>query len=484
MMDIVIKGGRVVTPDGDAELDVGISGEKIVAISAPNQLPTDGARVLDVQGKIVVPGGIEPHAHIGPRPEAPDQAVASQAGAAETTRGVVFGGVTTIFDFCTQRSGVGVMQAIEERSEVWKGQSYIDYSFHITLRGDFPSSVLGEIPEAIQEGFTSTKTFITDHTPIGLSMFARLSIGELWAVFQAVHRAGGVAMVHSEDYDIVSYMYRTMKEDGTRAGKANNHPLIHSGLSEDISFRRVIRLAEHTETAVYFVHTVGRYGVAALTEARTNGLPIYGEVLHTYLCFTSEDYKDPEAYKTDRRWMDGNNFPGMQYPDDRESLWTGILGSALSTTGTDQGCVPLKDKLAQQTAESWGGGHNGAESRMGVVFTEGVVKRGMSLGRFVDVTSANAARIFGLYPRKGAIAVGSDADIAIIDPGIHKTLTMKDLHLGEYSVWEGQEVQGWPVTTILRGKIVVEKGKLLAKQGYGQLLKRKVDPSVLTRPAA
>ena len=477
MIDQIVTGGRVVTPQGDMDLDIGIKGEKIVALAAPGTLSTEGAEVLDVSNKIVVPGGIEPHCHIGP---APEQMVPSYADPLDTTKGVVFGGVTTIFDFCFQRPGVGIMDAIEERSNVWAGQSYIDYSFHIMLRDQLPGSVIREIPLAIQDGFTSTKTFITELTPTGFRPDRRISFGDLWAVFQAVKEGGGVAMVHSEDHDIVQYMYRKHQEEGTQAGKALNHPSIHNALSEDLSFRRVIRLAENIGNAVYFVHTTGRTGVAALDEAHGRGLPIYGEVLHTYLCFTSDDYKDPVGYKTNRRRMDGNNYPGLKYTEDREALWQGLLSGALSTTATDQSCISLEDKIRLQTDQIWGGGHNGAEARMGVVYTEGVAKRGMSLTRYVDVTSANAAKIFGLYPRKGAIAIGSDADLAIIDPTFKKKLTMEDLHLGEYSVWEGQEVLGWPVSTIVRGQIIVKDRQLVGKQGYGQLLKRKVDSSVLS----
>ena len=482
MFDLIIRGGRVVTLQGDADLEIGVSGEKIAALAAPGALPSEGARVLDVQGKIVVPGGIEPHCHIGQTHES----VASSAGPLDTSRGVAFGGVTTIFDFCNQRTDVSIQQAIEERKAVWQRGSYIDYGFHVMLRAEptLPESVIREVPDAVKEGFTSVKMFATHLQPAALQAQRKLDFGEIWQVFEALEKSGGTAMVHAEDNDIVQYMYRKMTDDGTIVGKSFNNPLIHNGMSEDMSYRRVIRLAEVVGNALYFVHTTGREGVAALAEARAKGLPINAETLHSYLVITTDDYKDPLEYKKNRRRMDGNNFPGAKYAEDREALWQGLIGGALSTVGTDQSCLGLADKLATQTPESWGGGHNGAESRMGIVYTEGVVKRGMSLKRFVEVTSENAARIFDLYPRKGAIAVGSDADLAVIDPTIHKNLTMQDLHLGEYSVWEGQEVRGWPVTTVLRGKVIVENGKLHGSPTDGQLLLRKGGTPAAARSAA
>ncbi|MCH7653907.1 MAG: amidohydrolase family protein, partial [Chloroflexi bacterium] len=179
-----------------------------------------------------------------------------------------------------------------------------------------------------------------------------------------------------------------------------------------------------------------------------------------------------------------HTYPAMKSPEEASELWSGLVDGRLSTVATDLVATTWEEKIRFKTVADVTGGHNGIETRVGVAYTEGVVKRGMSLDRFVDITSANAAKIFGIYPKKGAIAAGSDADITIIDPDFNKTLTMDDLHLPDYSIWEGWHAQGWPETTILRGKVMVEKGKLLGNAGFGKLLSsRSISSEVRSGPA-
>jgi dihydropyrimidinase len=212
-----------------------------------------------------------------------------------------------------------------------------------------------------------------------------------------------------------------------------------------------------------------------VAEARARGLPIYAETLHHYACFTAEDYKSPRGFCY-------HTYPSLKYPEDQAALWDGLLRDAVSTTATDEFPTSLELKLRGQDLENVTGGNLGAEARMGIVFSEGVMKRRMSLTRFAEVTSTNAARILGLYPRKGVIAPGSDADLVFIDPTIAKSLTRDDFHVSDYSPWEGWSVRGWPVTTILRGRVVVENGRLVGDAGYGQRVPRRIDPAVLRRP--
>ena len=255
-----------------------------------------------------------------------------------------------------------------------------------------------------------------------------------------------------------------------------NLHLIHSNLSEDISFRRVIRLAEITGCPIYFVHVSAREGVQAMAEARGREQPVYGETLPNYACFNSDNYLEENGMKY-------QTYPSLKSSSDADELWAGLLDGRLSTVGTDQGFDTWEDKTRFKTVADVIGGSNGIEVRVGIVYTEGVVKRGMPLDRFVDVTSANAAKIFGLYPRKGAIAVGSDADISIIDPSIRETISNDDLHLSDYSPWEGWEIRGWPVTTILRGKVMVEDRKLVSGPRPGQLVaNRSIASDVVSMP--
>ena len=235
-------------------------------------------------------------------------------------------------------------------------------------------------------------------------------------------------------------------------------------------------MAERTGAAVYLMHVSAGDGVEAIAEARSRRQPVYGETLHHYTSFNSEVYKDPEGplYHT---------YPSLKYQEDADALWRGLVDGALSTVATDVLWCSREVKLSGRTIEDTVGGNAATEERVGITYTEGVVKRGMSLQRFVDVTSANAARILGMYPRKGALAPGSDADIALIDPTVRKRLSLSDLHGTDYSVWEGWEVEGWPVTTILRGKVIVEDGALLGDVRDGQLIgNRKTAPEILNGP--
>jgi dihydropyrimidinase len=285
---------------------------------------------------------------------------------------------------------------------------------------------------------------------------------------------GGIMVVHAEDHDIVQFMYEKLREEGRMEG-FNLH-LVHNKLSEALSFRRTIHLAEATGAAVYFVHTSAREGVEAVREARAKGRPIYAETLHHYACFTAEDYKRPRGFCY-------HTYPSLKYPEDQAALWDGLVRDGVSTTATDEFPTSLALKLRGKTIEDVTGGNLGAEARMGIVFTEGVGQRGMSLERFVQVTSSNAARILGLYPRKGAIAPGSDADLVLIDPDRRRALTLEDFHVSDYSPWEGWEIRGWPVTTILRGRVLVDGGRLFHDARDGQLISRKIGAEVLSRPA-
>ncbi|MBI4246887.1 MAG: amidohydrolase family protein [Candidatus Rokubacteria bacterium] len=474
MLDLVIRGGQVVTPQGVGAWDVGIQGEQIAVVGAAGTLPAAG-RVIDATGKIVAPGGVEPHTHLAHAISMHPDENLSTLGPEDDTRGMIFGGTTTHIDFCFVRPGTDLPTAIEQRVARWKGNSYTDYSFHVALCGALPIKTFDAIPEAIQQGFATLKVFTTDILPPHPKRHGnRLDFGRIQLAMEKAARAGGLLAVHAEDHDIVQFMYEKLREE--RRLEGFNLPLVHNKLSEMLSFRRTINLAEAVGAAIYFVHTSAKEGVDAVAEARARGLAVYAETLHHYTCFTAEDYKTPRGYCY-------HTYPSLKFEEDRAALWEGLVGDGVSTVGTDEFPTSLALKLRGKTVEDVTGGNLGAEARMGIVFTEGVVKRGMSLPRFAEVTSTNAARILGLYPRKGAIAPGSDADLVLIDPGVRKLLTRDDFHVSDYSPWEGWEVRGWPVTTILRGAVLVERGRLVADRRDGRLIPRKIDPAVLRRPA-
>ena len=477
MLDLIIRGGQVVTPEGVGRMDVAVQGEKIGAVALPGALEVEARRTIDATGKVVLPGGIEPHCHIAiPVPEVwtgrPD--VMTQPPEA-ASRAAAFGGVTTFVDFSgelpitpdQQVSNQPIMRQVESRKNVFTGHSYTDFAFHHILAGAVPPGTIGEIGEAIQAGVASFKIFTTFH-PI------RVPFGELWAIFQEVSKNRGIMAVHAEEDEIVTYMIGKLKREENDQGY--NLHLAHNNISEDIAFRKVVQLAKHTEVGIYFLHTTAKEGVRAIAEARRQELPVYGEALHNYLEFTCEDYKKPNGTKI-------HTYPAIKFADDRDALQQGLVDGPICTTATDEYTTDKSAKFSGQTIETVCGGHNGIETRMAVTYAKLVSTGRISLERFAAITSTNAAKILGMYPQKGAIAVGSDADFCIFDPNLRKTIELSDLHAdSDYSIWEGFECHGYPVMTILRGKVIVEDGKLLGSTSDGRWLKRKVAPGIIARP--
>ena len=393
MLDLVIRGGQVITPDGVGAWDVGIEGERIAAVALPGTLPTASARVIDATGKIVAPGGVEPHAHLAhgimSHPDAPSQTL----GPEEDTVGMACGGTTTHIDFAYLRTGGDLQQVVEQRAARWKGNSYVDYTFHITLAGALDLQVFEQIPEAIQAGYPSFKVFTTNVLPPHPKRAGnRLDFGRIHYAMEKVAPAGGIMVVHGEDEDLVQFNYERFREEKRMEGE--NLHLVHTKLSESLAFARTIALAKATGVGVYFVHTSAREGVEAIRGARAQGLPIYGETLHQYACFNAEYYKTPRGFCS-------HTYPSLKLPEDQAALWHGLVVDGLSTLATDEYPTNLELKLRGKTIEDVTGGNLGAEARMGIGYSEGVVKRGMSLRRFADITATNAAKIFGMYPKKG-----------------------------------------------------------------------------------
>ena len=468
MADIIITGGLVVTPMGTAELDVSITGESISAVSEPGTVERGNARVIDASGKIVVPGGIEPHAHIG-GPRQPER-----SGAEPVSKAAVWGGTTTVLDFATQVPGHDLRHALGEAAERWEGNAYTDYSYHPIFTNGATREHIGQIPELVEEGFPSFKVFTTSIRPPSPQMQDnKTDFGRLALIMEKVTEAQAMLMIHSEDDDMVHFNYGNAQEDGLWDWWNMHH--IHSNLSEDVSFRRALRLASKTGCAVYFVHISAIEGVEAVGQARTQGLPIYGETLHNYACFNAENYLEDHGMKY-------HTYPSLKSEDDRSALWQGLLDGRISTVATDLVSTTWEEKTRFKTVADVTGGHNGIETRMGIAYSVGVVELGMSLERFVDITSTNAAKIFGMYPKKGAIAPGSDADICIMDPDFERVLTLDDLHLEDYSIWEGWRVHGWPETVLLRGKVMVDGRTLTGSPSDGRLLSRKMGAEITRRP--
>ena len=472
MFDLILRNGTVVTPHGTSRQDVAISGEAISAITSPDAIDnTQTKRSIDVNGKIVMPGGIDPHVHCKWIMPMPDGTFGFTEGPEIVSRAALYGGTTTLIDFAARLEDIPFSEVIEKRDHDWVGNCYCDYSYHLMLLGDVEPPVLSELEGLIGDGYPTIKIFTTNITP---SRSGRMvHFGDIWEVFKVITRAGGLGVIHAEDNDLVMHMYEKL----IREGRVSFHNLaeVHSALSEDLSFRRVIRLAEAEKTPLYMMHVSAGTGVRAIREARAKGQAIYGETLHQYMLFTSEDYKRPngQIYHT---------YPSLKSPEDQAELWAGTLDGSINAVATDELCCTLQLKTVGNRIDDTTGGNAGVEPRLGVMYQEMVTERGYSLEQFVDLCSSNAAKIMGLYPRKGAIAAGSDADIAVLDPTIKRKVRLEDLHESDYSPWEGHEITAWPVMTILRGKIMVENGEFMGDPKDGKYLKRAIPKSITIGP--
>lgn len=473
MFDVIIRGGTVVASQGAGSYDVAISGETIAAVTAPGAIANDQAgRVIDASGKIVMPGGIDPHVHCKWHLPMPDGTAGFTEGPEVVSRAALFGGTTTMIDFAARMEEKPLRQVIAERDQDWVGNCYCDFAYHIMLLGDIEPDVLEELEGVLQDGYPTVKIFTTNITP---SRSGRMvHFGDIWEVFKILTRTGGLGVIHSEDNDLVMHMYEKL----IRENRVSFHNMaeVHSALSEDISFRRVIRLAEAEQTPLYMMHVSAGTGVRAIREARAKGQAIYGESLHQYMLYTSEDYQRPngQIYHT---------YPSLKSPADQAELWAGTLDGSINSVATDEICCTLRTKTIGNRIDDTTGGNAGVEPRVSVMYHEMVTQRGYSLERFVDLVSTNAARIMGMYPRKGAIAAGSDADITILDPSIQRTVRVEDLHETDYSPWEGHPITAWPVLTMLRGKVMVEHGQFNGDLTDGQYLKRSIPEAIREGPA-
>ena len=471
MLDLLIRGGQVVTPQGAGAWDVGVEGERIVAVASARHLPRDAGRVIDATGKLVIPGGIDPHVHTHWPIPALGGGHTTSAPPEQVSRAAICGGTTTLVDFAVWEPGMTIARAIDDKEAVWRPGLHRprpprDAPGRRPARGHRrdPGGHPGRFPQLQDLHHRRAAHRQGPHDP------PRPLVGH----HGAAAKHGGILAIHAEDDDLVMYMYERLEREGRT--DIQNMPLVHSAMSEDISFRRVLRLARYVEgAAVYFVHVSAAAGVEAIAEARGEGRAIYGETLHHYATFTAEIYQRPDGvlYHT---------YPSLKHEEDRQRLWSGLKSGTLSTVATDELCTPRAVKVRSRHVADATGGHVGVETRVPIIYTEGVSKRGMSLERFVDVTSTNAAKLLGLYPQKGAIAPGSDADIVVFDPTVRRTLRAEDLHGSDYSAWEGWEVHGWPTLVILRGQVVVENGALRGQPATAAAFPASSPPPSRTAP--
>lgn len=473
MFDILIAGGLVVAPEGPRRCDVAVRDGRIAALAECGILHDLADEVIPVEGSIVIPGSIDPHVHcnwpIGEHGGEPRLT----AGPDVVSRAAAFGGTTTLIDFAIVRPDESLPGAVERHTRAWLGSSICDFSFHVLLQDVISEPQLREIPELIRAGFPSYKVFLTNVRPSVVGR--KVAFGSFMELLR-VTAGSGIIAVHAEDDELVMHTYDKLIAAGDTHYR--NMPVVHSSLSEELSFRRSIRLAQAVPgAALYMMHVSTAAGVAAIEEHRRQGQPVYGETLHQYALLTQDRYDEPDGMKY-------HNYPSLKTRDDVEALWHGVVGGAIATFATDELCTSLAEKTLGDRIDNVTGGNTGIEPRLPLIYTELVSRRGMSLQRFVEVTSTNAARILGLYPHKGALAVGSDADIVVLDPRGGRRVRADRLHESDYTPWEGWDVDVWPSMTLIRGRVVVRDEELVGDLSHGRLVERALDPAITAGPGA
>ncbi|MBM9465859.1 dihydroorotase [Nakamurella leprariae] len=462
MLDLALIGGTVVTPEGPALLDVGVADGRIAMLSAPGTLP-EATETLDCTGKLVLPGGVDPHVHTNAPYGMPNVLGRDIIGKA-----ALYGGMTTFIDFVWP--GIkSPLATVQDMVQQWEGTSYTNYGFHVVLSDQSDDAAIAEIGEIVEQGFPSFKIFTTDITPTDMPGF-RTSGGTLWEIMAATAKAGGIVDIHAEDDELVMHQYRKHFE----AGKTDivYMPDVHTTISEDLAFHHVLRMASHIPgSAVYLHHVTAKLGVDALRWFRAKGVAAYGETLAVLSMATADRYAEPDGHKY-------HIYPSLKFDEDVEAIWDGVADGTIHTSGTDGVCCLWEEKNRARTIDGTFGGVTGVEPKLALFYTEMVHRRGMGLKKLVELTAENAAKIFGLYPRKGAILVGSDADFAVLDPTARRVLDPAELHEGDYTPWNDRVVEAWPAHTVLGGRVVVRDGVMVDEGTHGQLLLRRLDPAV------
>jgi len=462
---LVIKNGNIVTAIDNYYADILIENEKIKCIGEDLVSGSD-YELLDAKGMLVMPGGIDCHTHLentfGESTTADDFLSGTKAAA--------FGGTTTIVDFAFQGKEIGVLQAVEKALERAEGKASIDYGFHLITR-NIDKQSLTEIKKVIlDEGITSFKLF--------MAYPGKMMVDDS-AIFQAlklVGSCGGIISLHAENGIVIEQLIREALEKGHTSPKY--HSLTRPSILEGEATHRGICLAELAEAPVYFVHLSAKEALKHVVESRDRGIPVFAETCPHYLFFDESVYQD-DSFDVAKFVMS----PPIRSKETQKELWTALKFDDLQVIATDHCPYCMKEGHLGKTNQKPFGLNNfskipngapGLQDRMTVVFDGGVNKGKLSINRFIQLMSTNPAKIFGLFPKKGTITVGSDADIVIFDPNEKHVLSVKkNFSNCDYSLFEGKEVTGKVKKVILRGKIIVDEEKWLGTSGQGNFLKRK-----------
>ena len=450
--DLVIRNGTVVTAADTQSCDIGI---KDGVVAALGRGLAAGLREIDAAGRLVLPGAIDSHCHIEQRSSA---GVMCADDFYSATVAAAFGGTTTVIPFAAQHRGQSLRRVVAEYHAAAEPKAVIDYAFHLII-SDPSEQVLGqELPALIRDGYTSFKVYMTYD-------LLRLDDSQMLDILALARAEGALVMVHAENHDMIRWLANRLLEKGLAAPRY--HAVSHARLTEGEATNRAIALSELLDVPLLIVHVSAGEAIAVIRDAQTRGLKIYGETCPQYLFLTADDIG---------MGLDGTKLCCSPPPRDKaaqEAVWRGLQNGTFQVFSSDHAPYRFDQtgkllKGDKTTFKDTASGVPGIELRAPLLFSEGVQQGRLDLNRFVALIATNHARLYGLYPRKGTIAVGGDADIAIWDPSREVTVTASMLHdnVG-YTPYEGRRIVGWPVTVLSRGRIVVDEGRLHAERGSG-----------------
>src|ERR1035437_1383058 len=451
----VIRNGSVITGTSQMMADIGIAGGKIVAIG--KDLPA-AMMEIDAEGKFVFPGAIDVHTHFGlfDRNIGLNNADDYESG----TRSAAAGGITTVLNFAFQTKGQGLQDGIETEIEKAKGRVHIDYGLHLVVTDLDVKGVCEQIGPLADDGFASLKIFTTLDA-------VRLSDRDIIRVLREAKRQGMLVNVHAEDDATVHCMTESLLGEGKRTVEyfAARRPASAEGLATS----RVAAYAQLTSCPVYFVHLSSASALDAVRRARNDGAEIYVETRPLYLFLDDSKYLLPDGQGA--KYV---CYPPLRTIEDQRVLWDALRTGEIQTYATDHGPWNSAEKLdSLRNFDQIPAGVSNVETSVGMLFSEGVGKNRISLSRFVQLVSANPAKLFGMYPSKGTLSIGADADIVLIDPHLEVTMGARPIESrADYEPFEGYKAVGWPVLTMSRGEVIFRNGEILSRAGRGRLLKR------------
>jgi dihydropyrimidinase len=451
--DLAIRGGTVATASSLYQADIGIVDGQVARIGGD----FSAAEEIDATGKYVLPGGIDAHVHLTPAtlPDGGELRWADDFGSG--TRAAAAGGITTVGNITFPRPGEGLLDLVGRTEEEAGSQALVDFFLHPVLL-DPSEDILAELPDLARSGQTSVKIFMVLGTFDGRS-------SEYLNAMRIAGESGMLSVVHCEDGCIIGHLTERLVSSG-RTGP-EHYSASRPVFSEEVAVTRAVGFAEASGAPIYVVHLSSAAGLDACRRARARGVPIYVETRPLYLYLTEDRLLEPEGAKYVGQ-------PPLRGEADVAALWNGLWGGDVQTFCTDHAPWMLEEKLdPAHTVETFPPGVADLDTLLPMLFSEGVGKGRISLHRFVEATSTNAARLFGLFPRKGTIAVGSDADITIWDTNeTHAVEARNSQTNSDFTPYEGWEVTGWPTVTISRGEVVYRDGQIVGQPGHGILAHR------------